>query len=272
MSSEKIKILFIGDIVGSAGKKLVQDFVPALRLSECLDLVIANGENIAGGKGIERKTANELFESGVDVITGGNHSWDKKEVIEFINVEPRLLRPLNYPQGVLASTPGSGTFIFNHPKGAVAVVNIMGRVFMEPQLDCPFHCAQREFERLSALGVKMIIVDFHAEATSEKQAFGHFLTGKVSAVLGTHSHVQTADERILKNELGNTAYITDAGMTGPYDSVIGVKKELSIARFLTRMPVRYEPAEKNPGLHGVIIEVNVASGCAESIKRVSLFS
>ncbi len=273
-----MKILFLGDVVGQPGRNLITSLVPELRRSREISLVVVNGENAAGGKGIDPKITQELLGAGVDVITGGNHSWDKKEIIPFIDQEMRLLRPANYPQADDFRVPGRGQIVVNVPTHSgktvpVAVINLMGRVHMEPVLDCPFVLARKLISDLHRQQIKNIVIDFHAEATSEKQAFGHYVAGMVTAVLGTHSHVQTADERLLKSSTGSkTAYITDAGMTGPYDSVIGMRKERSISRFVSKMPVRFEPAEENPGLHGVIVTFDEQSGSASGIERVSIFT
>ena len=267
--------MFIGDIVGSPGRRVLQHFLPDLRKKESLDLVIANGENAVAGKGMDERCLQDILTSGVDVITGGNHSWAKKEAFELIKREPCLLRPANYPSldipGVECA-PGLGHVVVEVRGVKLAVINLLGRVHMEPSLDCPFECAHRLVSLFESEGVRHIVVDMHAEATAEKQAMAHFLTGRASAVLGTHSHVQTADERILRGIGKDTAYITDAGMTGPYDSVIGMTKERSLARFLTKLPQRYECAEGQPGLHGVIVELDDVTGSARSIRRVSLFS
>lgn len=270
-----MKILFLGDVVASAGRKVIRTFVPDLRQQENIDFVIVNGENAAGGKGIDPQTANELFESGVDLITGGNHSWDKKEAKEFIQRERRLIRPANFPENAAFPVPGRGHAVLEKTSAKghfkLGVLNLMGRVHMEP-LDDPFMVARKWVEWFGNNDVMAILVDIHAEASSEKQALSHYLAGKVSAVVGTHTHVQTADERLILGVHGRkTAYITDAGMTGPYDSVIGMKKEKSIERFISKMPVKYEPAEGQPGLHGVLIEVDEFSGEALSICRISKF-
>ncbi len=267
-----MKILFLGDIVGAPGRDLVRDYVPQLIRSEGLDFVVANGENACGGRGIDERTAQEIFSAGVDAITGGNHSWDKKESLEYIEREPHLLRPANYPQiPGYNCAPGRGHVILTRQGKRLGVLNLMGRVHMEPQLDCPFQAALMWEKWFKEKGVKHVLVDFHAEATSEKQAFGHFCTGRFSAVVGTHIHVQTADERILRGEYSNTAYITDVGMNGPCNSVIGMLKERSMDRFLTKMPSRYEMAEQDPGFHGVIIQMDPSTGSAQSIKRVAIY-
>ncbi len=269
-----MKFLFLGDIVGSPGRRVLRRFVPELRAKEGLDLIIANGENAAAGKGMDEKCLREVFEAGVDVITGGNHSWAKKEAFDLIKNEPCFLRPANYPAldipGVECA-PGRGHVVVQLRGLKLAVINLLGRVHMEPVLDCPFECAHRIVSMLQSEGIQHIVVDMHAEATSEKQAMAHFLAGRVSAVLGSHTHVQTADERILRNSGRDTAYITDAGMTGPYDSVVGMTKERSLARFLSKLPQRYEAAEHQAGLHGVVVELDDLTGSARTIRRVSLF-
>ncbi len=272
-----MKVLFLGDVVAAAGRDVIRQLVPSLKVAEKIDLVVANGENAAGGLGIEEKSATDLFQSGVDVITGGNHSWDKKEVYDYINKERRLIRPANYPNHPLYPVPGKGFAVIEVKNAGpsfgkkLGIINLMGRIHMDP-MDCPFVTADLIIEKFFELNVHCILVDIHAEATSEKQALAHYLSGRVSAVFGSHTHVQTADERLLTAKNGfKTAYITDAGMNGPYDSVIGMVKERSIVRFLSKMPQKYEPAEKMAGLHGVIIEINDATGEAQSIKRISQF-
>jgi len=255
-----MKILFIGDIVGSPGRQAVKDLLPLLKKEHQLDFVIANAENAAGGSGITGKVSEELFSAGVDVLTSGDHIWKKSEIFELINQEVRILRPANFPSGA----PGCGWGVFKAANGAkIAVVNLQGRVFMEP-LESPFKVIDQVQEELSK-ETKIIIVDIHAEATSEKVALGWFLDGKVSAVLGTHTHIQTADEKILTS---GTAYITDAGMTGPYDSVIGRKVENVLEKFLTNVPLRFEVAENDIQLHGVVIDIDEKSGKASSIVRI----
>jgi metallophosphoesterase (TIGR00282 family) len=258
-----MKLLFIGDIVGRPGRDLVRRHVRALAASHGAHLVIANGENAAGGAGITRENMLEILAAGVDVITTGNHVWDKRETLEFIGNEPRLIRPANYPDG----TPGAGSAVVNAGNGArVGVINVMGRLFMQA-IDDPFRVAEREIARVSEAGAQAIFVDVHAEATSEKLALCYFLDGKVSAVVGTHTHVQTADERILP---GGTACLTDAGMTGPHDGVIGIEKEAIVARFVTGLPNRFETASGDPRLNGVSITVDPATGLATHIERISL--
>jgi hypothetical protein len=263
-----VKILFIGDIVGEPGRRAVKQLLPKLREQHGLDFVIANGENSAGGNGITPKMAEEIFSAGVDVITSGDHLWDQKEVMELLANEKRFVRPLNYPPG----TPGQGSGIFEirNPKSEfrnpvrVAVLNAQGRTFM-PVLENPFLLVPPEVERLRQQ-TKIIFVDFHAEATSEKIAFARMLDGKVSAVVGTHTHVQTADEQIFP---GGTAYLSDAGFTGPHESVLGREIEPVIKRFVTNMPQRFEVAKERVMLHGVVVEVDETSGMAIGIWRVS---
>jgi 2',3'-cyclic-nucleotide 2'-phosphodiesterase len=255
-----MKILFIGDIVGSPGRRAINKLLPALKEEHSLDFVIANAENASGGSGIIPKVADELFDSGVDVLTSGDHIWKKKEIFELISREKRILRPINFP----SIAPGKGSNIFKSKSGQkVGVINVNGRVFMEA-LDSPFEttlAAQKELVQET----KIIIVDIHAEATSEKVALGWYLDGKVSAVLGTHTHIQTADDRILPQ---GTAYLTDAGMCGPYDSVIGRKVDNVLERFLTGVPVRFEVAEDNIQLHGAVLDIDEATGKARSIVRI----
>jgi 2',3'-cyclic-nucleotide 2'-phosphodiesterase len=239
----------------------VVDLLPQL-MKEGVDFVIANGENSSGGIGISPQNAKMLLDAGVNVITSGNHIWRKKEIIPFLEQEPRLLRPANYPLGA----PGRGSGIYTTPSAVkIGVLNLEGQIFMRA-LESPFKIAE---EHLSVLRreTKVIIVDFHAEATSEKCALGWFLDGEVSAVLGTHTHVQTADERVLP---GGTAYITDAGMTGPIDSVIGIKKEIALERFLTMLPNKFEPATGNLELQGVIVDVDEETGLSRGIRRVKM--
>lgn len=257
-----VKILFIGDVIGQPGRQAVSRELHRLVDRHRLDLVIANGENSAGGFGITQETARELYEQGVHLLTSGNHVWDKKESYGYLEKEERLIRPANYPEGA----PGRGSAVVRTSAGIpVAVLNLEGRVFMN-SLDCPFRTADREIERLRE-SVPVILVDFHAEATSEKAALGWYLDGRVSAVIGTHTHVQTADERVLPN---GTAYITDAGMTGSFESVIGMKKDEPIRRFLTQLPTKFEVAKKDLRLNGVVIEVDEASGKAVGIERINV--
>lgn len=263
-----MKILFIGDIVGEPGRRAVKALLPGLRERLALDFVIANGENSAGGSGITPKTAGEIFAAGVDVITSGDHLWDQKEVMELLANEKRFLRPLNYPDGV----PGQGCAVFAVPgtpkKSAgpllVAVLNAQGRTFM-PALENPFPLAAAAVKKLREQ-TPVIFVDFHAEATSEKIAFARYLDGQVSAVVGTHTHVPTADEQIFP---GGTAYLSDAGFTGPQASVLGREIDPVIKRFLTAMPQRFEVAKDDVRLHGVVVEINETSGRAVGISRVA---
>ncbi len=256
------KILFIGDIVGKPGRMAVRELLPAIIENYRIDLVIANCENAAAGFGVTRDIVEELFRNRVDVLTSGNHIWDKKEVLEFVEDYETLLRPANYPEGV----PGFGSVVVPSPTGApVGVINLAGRVFMH-SLDCPFRSAEKEIEKLRKK-TSIIIVDMHAEATSEKQAIGWFLDGRVSAVLGTHTHVQTADERIMPK---GTAYITDVGMSGPFDSIIGTRKDAVLERFLTSMPNKFDVARGDVRLQGVVLGVDPASGRALEIERLSV--
>lgn len=254
-----MKILFIGDIIGKPGRRAVRELLPQI-VSDCLiDCVIANCENAAAGFGVTHDIIDELFQSHIDVLTSGNHIWDKKEVMNFIGDYKNLLRPANYPAG----TPGSGSVVLpTRSGGKVAVINLVGRVFMQPY-DCPFRVAEREIEKVKHK-TSAVIVDFHAEATSEKKTLGWFLNGQVSAVLGTHTHVQTADETILTK---GTAYITDVGMTGPFDSVIGIKKEEILERFLTQIPNKFDVAKGDVRLQGVLLDVDEQSGRSRSIER-----
>ena len=258
-----MKLLFLGDIVGRIGRDLVRRHVRALAAHYQADLVIANGENAAGGAGITRDNTYEILGAGVDVITTGNHVWDKRETLEFITNEPRLIRPANFPEG----TPGAGSVVVTASNGVrVGVINVMGRIFLAP-LDNPFRAAEREIARVRKDGAHVIFVDMHAETTSEKLAMGYYLDGMVSAVVGTHSHVQTADERILPR---GTACLTDAGMTGAHDGVIGVEKDAIIARFLTGLPGKFDGATGDPRLHGVVITLDDDTTRATAIERVAL--
>jgi metallophosphoesterase (TIGR00282 family) len=257
-----MKILFIGDIVGKVGRVTTKALLPTIVNRYKIDFIIANGENVAGGFGITDKTADELFNLGVHVITTGNHVWDKKEFVSQIAKIDNVLRPLNYPPNV----PGYGSVVHNVSNGAkVAVINISGRVFMS-HIDCPFRTAKDEVEKLKAV-TNIIIIDFHAEATSEKIAFGYFMDGTVSAVIGSHTHVQTADEKILP---GGTAYITDVGMTGPSHSVIGVEVDMIIQRFLTNIPTRFEIAKGDGIFSAVVFDIDEKSGKSSAIQRLQL--
>lgn len=257
-----MKLLFVGDVVGKTGRTALKAILPKLTDRYKVDLVVVNGENIAGGFGLTESLVLELFSLGVHVITTGNHVWDKKDFVHYIAKDNRVLRPLNYPPGV----PGYGSIILTPPGGPkVAVMNVSGRVFMYP-LDCPFRTTADEIEKISK-ETGIIIVDLHAEATSEKMAFAYYFDGRVSAVIGTHTHVQTADERILP---GGAAYITDVGMTGPVNSIIGVEPEEVIHRFLTSMPAKFEVAHGRSILSGVVIEINSDTGKATGIQRLQI--
>jgi metallophosphoesterase (TIGR00282 family) len=256
-----VKLLFIGDIVGEPGRRAVKQIVPELRQRHELDVVIANGENSAGGSGITPKTAEEIFSAGVDIITSGDHLWDQKEVIALLENEKRFLRPLNYPPG----TPGQGSVLVQLAgKPPIAVLNLQGRTFM-PVLENPFLLAQTEVERLRQT-TNIIFVDVHAEATSEKISLARMLDGLVSAVIGTHTHVQTADEQIFP---GGTAFLCDAGFTGPHESVLGREIEPVIKRFLTSQPQRFEVANDGILLQGVVVEIDESNGRTVKIQRVS---
>ncbi len=257
-NSRLLRILFIGDVVGRQGRKIVAELLPKLKSEFEIDFTIANCENAAGGFGVTMKIIEELKEAGVDVMTSGNHIWDRHEIISYLDSIPIILRPLNYPEGV----PGRGRGIYEVRDGIkVCVVNLMGRVFMRA-IDCPFKAVD---DLLKHVGPMITIVDMHAEATSEKIAMGWYLDGRVTAVIGSHTHVQTADERVLP---GGTAYITDAGMTGAVDSVIGIEKEAIIKRFLTGIPTRFEAATEDVWLMGVVVAVDPTSGKAISIQRI----
>jgi hypothetical protein len=255
-----MRVLFIGDVVGRKGRRLVAEMLPFLKSERSADIVIANGENLAAGLGTTAKTANQLFESGVDLITGGNHIFAKKEAYQIID-QKLILRPANYPPSV----PGRGSILMDVKGEKVGVINLCGRVFMEA-LDCPFRRADEEIEMLKAK-TKIIVVDMHAEATSEKVAMGWYLDGKVSAVIGTHTHIQTADAQILPK---GTAYITDVGMVGGRDSVIGVKKELVLRRFLTQLPIRFKPSEEVGIFCGAVIEIDAETGLSTSIEPICI--
>jgi len=256
-----VNLLFIGDIVGQPGRRAVKELLPGLRRQHQLDVVVANGENSAGGSGITVGTATEIFAAGVDVITSGDHLWDQKEVMELLANERRFVRPLNYPPGV----PGHGSYVFEQEgRARLCVLNLQGRTFM-PALENPFHAALNEVKRLQH-STRNIFVDFHAEATSEKVALARMLDGEVSAVVGTHTHVQTADEQIFP---GGTAFLCDAGFTGPHESVIGREIEPIVERFLTGMPQRFEVARDRVLLQGVVVQVDELTGRALRIQRVS---
>ena len=261
-----MRVLFFGDVFGKSGRQAVKMAILKLTSEYAPDFIIVNGENAVHGKGINPKTAEEFFNMGVDVITTGNHAWDQSECIDFYDKCERLLRPANYAESDLNLMPGKGVVVVSsksRPHLKLAVLLLMGRVFMDP-LECPFHRGRREIKKLKDQGIKNILVDFHGEASSEKQAFSYFVDGDVAAVLGTHSHVQTADERILPN---GTAAITDVGMSGCFDSVIGTKKEIAIRKFITKMPVRFEPAEGPGGYGAVIVDIDENTGKAQKITR-----
>lgn len=250
----------IGDIVGKPGRKAILDNLTALCKERNVDFVIANGENAAGGHGITKEIAKQLFATGIDVFTMGNHVWNKKEIVPYIEKEKRIIRPANYPPG----TPGDGYHIYQTRGGnSIGVINISGRIYMQ-ELDCPFRTIDQILDEIK-YQTNLIFVDFHAEATSEKVAMGWYLDGRVTAVCGTHTHVQTADERILPN---GTAYITDIGMTGPRDSVIGVSSNIVIEKFITQMPRRFEVADTNYQLNAVLIDADPINGTALKIERV----
>ena len=262
-----MRILFIGDIFGRPGRTIVKDRLPGLVREHAIDLIIANGENAAAGFGITPSLAEDLFELGIDVITTGNHIWDKREIVEYFESADgnqhsparRLLRPANYP----ASMPGWGVYEGQKGKVSYAVINLQGRVFMASN-DDPFRVVDQLLKDVKA---KVIFVDIHAEATSEKISMGWYLDGRVTAVVGTHTHIPTADERVLP---GGTAYITDVGMSGPYDSVIGVRKELVVGKFLNNMPVRFEPATGDVRLCAVVVDCDGSTGRTTSIQRLTV--
>jgi metallophosphoesterase (TIGR00282 family) len=256
-----MKILFIGDIVGKPGRRAVRELLPGIVEERRIDFVIANCENAAAGFGVTGEIIEELYAAHIDVLTSGNHIWDKKEVMDVVDDYETLLRPANYPEGA----PGRGSVVMPVSGGGhIGVVNLAGRVFMQP-LDCPFRTAVREIEKMEKK-TRVIIVDMHAEATSEKIAMGWYLAGRVSAVLGTHTHVQTADERILP---GGTAYITDVGMTGPFDSVIGIKKDTILQKFLLQVPYKFDVAKGDVRLQGVTMDID-AEGRAVAMERLNV--
>jgi len=253
-----MNILFIGDIFSSVGRRIVGDHLADIKATQRIDIAIANAENAAGGFGVTPSIAEELFGMGLDVLTTGNHIWDKREIYDYFARRPALLRPANYP----APAPGSGVIVIKAPSGAeCAVINLQGRTYM-PATECPFRKADHILASIE--NTKVRFVDFHAEVTSEKMAMGWYLDGRVSAVIGTHTHIPTADTRILP---GGTAYQTDVGMTGPYDSVIGVRKDLILERFLSALPIRMEPAKGSAELHSLIVEVDDATGKAIQLRR-----
>ncbi|SMB96265.1 hypothetical protein SAMN00017405_1489 [Desulfonispora thiosulfatigenes DSM 11270] len=255
-----LNILMIGDIVGNVGRNAVRDVLPSLYKEYNLDLVLANGENAAGGKGITYEILQELYNYNINIITMGNHVWDKKEILDFIEYERTLIRPANFPEG----TPGNSYVIYEIENNIkVGVINLLGSIYLQPLIS-PFLIIDNIINEIKK-ETQIIIVDFHAEATSEKVAMGWYLDGKVSGVLGTHTHIQTADERILPD---GSAYITDVGMTGPRNSVLGVKRDLAIQKFLTQMPVRFEMANGKGQLNGVVLTIDPLTGKAKSIERI----
>ncbi len=254
-----IKILFLGDIVGEPGRRAVIESLPRIREQHGIDFIIVNGENSANGRGITPRISIELLRAGAAVITTGDHIWDQKEIVSYIDTEPRLLRPLNYPPG----TPGAGSIVLETARGKVAVVNVQGRTFMQPSLENPFRAMDDEIARLRE-ETPVIFVDVHAETTSEKVAMGRFLDGRVSAVVGTHTHVQTADEQIFP---GGTAFLCDAGMCGPQEAILGREIDAILGRFVTSMPLPFPVARGPVRLNGVIVSVDEASGRAEAIER-----
>ncbi|MEK6578035.1 MAG: TIGR00282 family metallophosphoesterase [Bdellovibrionota bacterium] len=261
-----MKVLYFGDVFARPGREAVKIALAKLTPIHKPDFFIINGENAAHGNGILPEMAQEFFDWGIDVITTGNHAWDQKQIIPYMGTTTRVLRPANYPDDARFPAPGRGSTVVESkvtPGLKLGVIQVMGRVFMD-SLDCPFRAAEHEVNRLDELGVQCILIDFHGEATSEKQAFAHFMDGKASAVVGSHAHVQTADERVLS---GGTAAITDVGMCGCFDSVIGVKKEISIQKFLTKRPIRFEPAEGPGGYGAVLIDIDERTGKSRSILR-----
>ena len=254
-----MRIMLVGDVVGRAGRRAFRTITPRLRSERRIDVVIVNGENSAGGKGFTRKALDELYAGGADVVTAGNHVWDKKDVFDFVDDEPFLVRPANYPDGA----PGKGWCIFPFKAVNVAVMNLSGRSFM-PALDCPFQKVEELLREMRDV-CDIILLDFHAETTSEKMAMAWYLDGRVNAIVGTHTHVQTADERILPR---GTAYISDLGMTGPYNSVLGVKPECILKKFTTGLPVRFEVAEGPSVYAGVLITIDDATNRTTKIERV----
>ena len=260
MSQNNLKILFIGDVIGALGRQAIKQILPGLKKKHAIDLTIVNGENSAHGYGITTKIYHEMIDLGIDAFTMGNHMWDKKDTVKEIDSYKNLVRPANYPKGV----PGKEYVILDTGEVKVALLNLLGRTFM-PCIDCPFQVATKLLPEIKEQ-TPIIIVDFHAEATSEKNAMGYFLAGKVSAVVGTHTHVMTADERLL---MESTAYISDIGMVGAEDSVIGMNREQIMNRFLTQMPSKFEPAKIGHGIfNAVIIEIDKATGRATKIERV----
>ena len=256
-----LRVLLTGDCMGRPGRRILEERLHDLRREREIDFVVSNVENAAAGFSITPRIAEELFAAGVDVMTSGNHIYDKKEVLEYIEREPRLLRPANYAPGA----PGRGRWVGRVRGVAVAVINLQGRAFMPPS-DDPFRCVEVQLAAIGS-GCQVILVDLHAETTAEKMAMGRFLDGRVSAVVGTHTHVQTADEQILP---GGTGYLTDLGMTGPHDGVIGMVTDLVLERFLTGMPVRFQPSEGQIRLHGLLVDIDENSGQAINVERLRI--
>ncbi|MBV8415838.1 MAG: TIGR00282 family metallophosphoesterase [Verrucomicrobia bacterium] len=256
-----LRLLFLGDVIGEPGRKAVIEMVPKFKTAWGIDFVVVNGENAAAGRGITGKITIDLLRAGIAVVTSGDHIWDQKEVMSYIETEPRLLRPINYPPG----TPGRGSIVLETAKGKVGVINVQGRTFMQPSLENPFRFVDDEVRRLRA-EAQVILVDMHAETTSEKIAMGRFLDGKVSVVAGTHTHVQTADEQIFP---GGTAFICDAGMCGPTESVLGREIQPIIQRFVSSMPVSFPVAKGGVKLHGILVDLDPLTGKAKSIRRVA---
>lgn len=255
-----MRVLFLGDVFGKPGRLAVERLVPGLVRDESVDVTVINAENAAAGSGVTPDIAKELLKN-AQLLTSGNHIWSKREILPYLDKpDARLLRPLNYPP----PTPGRGWEVIRHGAFTLGVVNLEGRVFMK-DLDDPFRAADEAIAALEAEGVRNILVDMHCDATSEKWAMGHYLDGRVSAVIGTHTHVQTADERILPK---GTAFLTDAGMCGPFDSIIGVRVDQALTRMLTQRPMRFEPAEKDVWLQGAIVDIDDATGRATAIRRV----
>jgi metallophosphoesterase (TIGR00282 family) len=256
-----LRLLFLGDIIGEPGRRAVIEMLPTLKSAWGIDFVVANGENVAAGRGITPKLAIDLLRCGVAVITTGDHVWDQKDIVSFIETEPRLLRPINYPEG----TPGGGSIVLETAKGKVGVINVQGRTFMLPALENPFRGVWAEVEQIR-LQTPVIFVDVHAETTSEKIALGRFLDGKVSAVAGTHTHVQTADDQIFP---GGTAFICDAGMCGPTESVLGREIQPIVQRFYSSMPINFPVAKGEVKLHGLMVDIDEESGRAMSVQRIA---
>ncbi|GAA5480517.1 2',3'-cyclic-nucleotide 2'-phosphodiesterase [Haloferula helveola] len=259
---DALRMLFLGDVVGEPGRRAVIGELPSLKKELGLDFIVVNGENAAGGRGITPKIAIDLLRAGAAVITTGDHVWDQQEIVDYFPTEPRLLRPINYPEG----TPGAGSVVLETPKGPVAVLQGQGRTFIQPPLENPFLLLEQEIERLREKGIRMIFVDFHAETTSEKIALGYALDGKASVVAGTHTHVQTADDRILA---GGTGCLTDAGMCGPENSVLGRAAESVVWRFRTGMPTRFPVAKGPVRLCGLVADLDPESGRCLRIERFS---